>query len=42
MDVTKCVNENDWITAQFAFVFDINNDIILEEYKDNLQISCCL
>lgn len=37
VDVTKCVNENDWTTAQFAFVFDINNDIILEEYKDNLS-----
>lgn len=37
VDVTKCVNENDWTTAQFAFVFDINNDIILKEYKENLN-----
>ena len=37
VDVTKCMNENDWTTAQFAFVFDINNDIILNEYKENLS-----
>lgn len=37
VDVTKCMNENDWTTAQFAFVFDINNNIILNEYKDNLS-----
>ena len=36
VDVTKCVNDNDWTTAQFAFVFDINNNIILNEYKENL------
>ncbi len=37
VDVTKCINDNDWTTAQFAFVFDVNNDIILKEYKDNLS-----
>lgn len=37
VDVTKCLNDNDWTTAQFAFVFDINNDVILREYKDNLK-----
>lgn len=37
VDVTKCKNDNDWTTAQFAFVFDINNDVILEEYKKNLE-----
>lgn len=37
VDVTKCMNENDWTTAQFAFVFDINNNIVLNEYKDNLS-----
>ena len=37
VDITKCVNDNDWTTAQFAFVFDINNDVILEEFKDNLS-----
>ena len=37
VDVTKCLNDNDWTTAQFAFVFDINNDIILKEYKENLK-----
>lgn len=37
VDVTKCVNDNDWTTAQFAFVFDINNNIILKEYKENLS-----
>lgn len=36
VDITKCVNDNDWTTVQFAFVFDINNDVILEEFKDNL------
>ena len=36
VDVTKCVNENDWTTAQFAFVFDVNNNVILNEYKENL------
>lgn len=37
VDVTKCVNDNDWTTAQFAFVFDINNNVILKEYKENLS-----
>ncbi len=37
VDVTKCENDNDWTTAQFAFVFDINNDVVLDEYKDNLK-----
>jgi putative nucleotidyltransferase with HDIG domain len=37
VDVTKCANDNDWTTAQFAFVFDINNNIILKEYKENLS-----
>jgi len=36
VDVRECANENDWTTAQFAFVFDVNNDIILKEYKKNL------
>lgn len=37
VDVTKCCNDNDWTTAQFAFVFDVNNDVILKEYKKNLE-----
>ena len=37
VNVTYCKNPNDWTTAQFAFVFNIYNDVILEEYKDNLK-----
>ena len=37
VDVTKCLNDNDWTVAQFAFVFDVNNDVILKEYKKNLE-----
>ena len=37
VDVTKCQNTNDRLVAQFAFVFDINNDVILDEYKNNLR-----
>ena len=37
VDIKKCKNDNDWTTTQFAFVFDINNDVILEEYKKNLD-----
>ncbi len=37
VDLTKCKNANDWLVAQFAFVFDINNDVILTEYKEYLK-----
>lgn len=37
VDVKKCLNDNDWTVAQFAFVFDVNNDVILKEYKKNLE-----
>lgn len=30
----KCKNKNDMILAQFAFVFDIYNDICLKEYRE--------
>ena len=37
VNVTYCNNPNDWTAAQFAFVFNIYNDVILEEYKENLK-----
>ena len=30
-------NYNDRLVVQLAFVFDINNDIILKEYKEYLE-----
>ena len=36
IDITKCKIDNDWIVAQLAFTYDINNDIVLKEYKRNL------
>ncbi len=33
VDTTKCQNNVDAIVCKFAFVFDINNDEVLEEYK---------
>lgn len=37
VDITKCKNKNDWTAVQFAFVFDVNNDVVLNEFKDNLK-----
>ena len=29
----KCINKNDKILVQYAFVFNVYNDICLEDYK---------